>query len=84
MDNGFDPAKDDINREEHGLSLEFGHRIFKDADHLIIPSIRERDGEECFKVIGTVRVRLMVSVYQGVHLARRSAPVHIREREQQR
>ncbi len=63
MDNGFDPAKDDINREKHGLSLAFGHGIFKDADHLIIPSVRERDGEERFKVIGTVRGRLFTGVF---------------------
>ena len=63
MDNGFDPAKDAIDRQKHGLSLAFGHRIFDDAGHLIIPSIRKRDGEERFKVIGTVREKLFTGVF---------------------
>ncbi|MET3595110.1 uncharacterized DUF497 family protein [Mesorhizobium shonense] len=42
----FDPAKDAANREKHKLPLAFGDRIFEDDNHLIIPSIRETDGEE--------------------------------------
>ena len=53
-DDRFDPAKDSINRDKHKLSLAFGDRVFKDDNHLIIPSIREIDGEERFKVIGIV------------------------------
>lgn len=52
--NRFDPAKDAINQEKHGLPLRFGDRIFEDVEHLIIPSIREIDGEERFKVVGAV------------------------------
>ena len=45
-EDGFDPAKDAANREKHKLPLAFGDSIFEDDDHLIIPSIREVDGEE--------------------------------------
>ena len=48
----FDPAKDAANREKHTLPLAFGDQIFEDDNHLIIPSIREIDGEERFKVVG--------------------------------
>ncbi len=51
----FDPAKDAINRRKHTLPLAFGDRIFEDADHLLIPSIREGDGEERFKVVRSSR-----------------------------
>ena len=63
MDNGFNPAKVDINREKHRLSLAFGLKMFGDADHLIIPPIREQDGEESFKVIGTIQERLFIGVF---------------------
>lgn len=45
MPGSFDPAKDAVNRRKHRLSLAFGDRIFEDDDHLILPSIREIDGE---------------------------------------
>lgn len=48
----FDPVKDAANRTKHKLSLAFGGRIGEDANHLIVPSIREIDGEERFKMIG--------------------------------
>ena len=59
----FDSAKDAINREKHKLSLAFGDRIFEDRAHLIIPSIREIDGEERFKVVGLVEGRLFTGVF---------------------
>jgi uncharacterized DUF497 family protein len=59
----FDPAKDAANRERHQLSLAFGDRIFEDDDHLIVPSIREIDGEERFKVIGRVGEKLFTGVF---------------------
>lgn len=62
-DGRFDPAKDATNREKHNLSLAFGDRIFEDDNHLIIPSIRLRDGEERFKVIGTVDDKLYTGVF---------------------
>lgn len=58
----FDPRKDAFNRAKHGLSLAFGDRIFMDAAHLIVPSIRLVDGEERFKVIGMVDGKLHTAV----------------------
>ncbi len=66
----FDPPKDAANQRKHGLSLAFGDRIFGDGDHLIVPSIREIDGEERFKVIGLVDGKL----YAGVFVWREDAP----------
>jgi uncharacterized DUF497 family protein len=59
----FDAAKDAINRQKHGLSLAFGDRIFEDENHQIIPSIREIDGEERFKVVGLVGGKLFTGVF---------------------
>ncbi|GHD18236.1 BrnT family toxin [Tianweitania populi] len=59
----FDPTKDLSNRDKHNLPLAFGDRIFEDVDHLIIPSIREIDGEERFKVIGFVGEKLFTGVF---------------------
>jgi len=59
----FDPAKDAANREKHRLPLAFGDRIFEDDDHLIIPSVREIDGEERFKVVGIVDEKLFTGVF---------------------
>lgn len=58
----FDPVKDAINREKHGFSLTFGNRIFRDDGHLIIPSIREIDGEERFKIVGFVDEKLFTGI----------------------
>jgi uncharacterized DUF497 family protein len=63
MSDRFDPAKDATNREKHKLSLAFGDRIFEDDNHLIIPSVREVDGEERFKVIGSVEGKLFTGVF---------------------
>ena len=81
MDNGFDPAKDDINREKHGLPLAFGHRIFGDADHLIIPSNRKRDGEERDSRSSAPSGRNCLPVCSP---GEEVCPVHIRKEEQQR
>lgn len=59
----FDPAKDAANREKHKLSLAFGDQIFEDDNHLIIPSTREIDGEERFKVVGVVGEKLFTGVF---------------------
>jgi uncharacterized DUF497 family protein len=59
----FDPAKDAANREKHGLPLLFGEQIFEDRRHLIIPSLREIDGEERFKVVGAVGEKLFTGVF---------------------
>jgi uncharacterized protein len=59
----FDPAKDAANRVKHRLPLSFGDRIFEDGNHLIVPSIREIDGEERFKVIGVVGERMFTGIF---------------------
>ena len=59
----FDPNKDAINRQKHQLPLAFGDRIFKDHAHHIVPTIREADGEERFKLIGLVDGRLFTGVF---------------------
>lgn len=59
----FDPDKDAINRDRHKLPLIFGDRVMEDPDHLIIPSIRARDGEERFKAVGMVEGRLFTAVF---------------------
>jgi uncharacterized DUF497 family protein len=59
----FDPAKDAINLAKHGVSLAFGSRVFEDADHLVLASIRPIDGEDRFKVIGLVDGNLWTAVH---------------------
>ena len=59
----FDPAKDAANREKHKLPLAFGDRIFDDENHLVLPSIRETDGESRFKVVGEVDGKLFTGVF---------------------
>ncbi|HVE22105.1 MAG TPA: BrnT family toxin [Acidocella sp.] len=63
MADRFDPVKDAANQAKHGLPLAFGDEIFRDENHLIVPSIRERDGEERFKVIGLVGEKLFTGIF---------------------
>ncbi len=63
MDAAFDPAKDAINIERHGVSLAFGVRVFEDADHIVLPSIRPIDGEDRYKVVGMVDGKLWTAVH---------------------
>lgn len=63
MESSFDPSKDAVNREKHGLSLAFGNQIFEDENHLIIPSIRPEDREQRFKVVGLVDEKLFTAVF---------------------
>lgn len=63
MDIEFDPAKDAINAEKHGVSLLSGTNVFSDADMLVIPTSRVEDGERRFRAIGKVAGRLWTAVY---------------------
>jgi uncharacterized protein len=67
MEIEFDPDKDAINNVKHGVSLAFGRVVFNDPDVLIIPTIRDADGEDRYKAIGFVDGRLwtVVHVYRG-------------------
>ena len=63
MKDRFDPTKDAASLHKHKVSLAFGDRIFEDGNHLVIPSIREIDGEERFKVVGIVEEKLFTGVF---------------------
>ena len=65
----FDSTKDEINRQKHGLSLAFGTLIFDDPDLLILPTIRDEDGEERYKAVGLIENKL----YTAVHVWRDDA-----------
>ena len=51
------------NREKHKLPLAFGGRIFDDENHLVLPSIREKEGEVRFKVTGEVNGNLFTGLF---------------------
>lgn len=63
MDIEFDKAKDEANRDKHGLSLAFGARVFDDPDVLILPTIRDGDEEERYKAVGFVEGLLCTAVH---------------------
>lgn len=63
MSNRFDPAKDAIKIQKHQLSLTFGDRLFEDRAYLIVPTIRDADGEERFKLIGLLDGRLFTGIF---------------------
>ncbi|CAM4405755.1 BrnT family toxin [Palleronia rufa] len=63
MSDRFDPAKDAINRDRHGLPLLFGDAVMADPDHLVVPTIRPEDGEERFKAVGLVYGKLYAAVF---------------------
>ena len=64
----------------HNVPLVFGDRIFEDDNHLIIPSIREIDGEERFQGGRDCRGE---ALHWRFRLAGRIAPLHLGEKEQQ-
>jgi uncharacterized protein len=63
MDVEYDPVKDTLNIENHSVSLTFGKRVFDDPMVLIVPTIREQDGEERYKAIGMVEGKLWVAIH---------------------
>lgn len=63
MDIAFDPAKDAINREKHGVSLAFGERVWSDVGVIVAPTIRVEDGEQRYRAIGEVDGRLWTAVH---------------------
>ena len=63
MEFEFDPAKDEANRFKHGVRLAFGKRVFDDPYHRVLPSFRERDGEDRYKAVGLVDGKLHTAVY---------------------
>lgn len=59
----FDPAKDEANRVKHGVPLAFGVRVFEDAGHIVLPSLRPIDGEDRYKAVGMVDGRLWTAIH---------------------
>jgi uncharacterized DUF497 family protein len=59
----FDPAKDEANRVRHGVPLAFGVRVFEDADHIVLASLRPIDGEDRYKAVGRVDGQLWTAVH---------------------
>ena len=59
----FDFEKDDANRGKHGVSLSFGTRVFEGADYPLIPTFREEDGKDRYKVIGVVDGKFWTAVH---------------------
>lgn len=59
----FDPAKDEANRSKHGVPLAFGVRVFEDAAHIVLPSLRPIDGEDRYKAMGLVDDRLWTAIH---------------------
>ena len=59
----FDSAEDRTNRAKHGLPLAFGAQVLADADHLLVATTREHDGEERFKAVGRVEGRIYTAVF---------------------
>ena len=68
----FDPDKDAANIAKHGVSLVFGAAVWADPDVLVLPSLREIDGEERFKAVGIVAGKSWTTVY-----VRRDAAIRI-------
>ncbi|RYF15213.1 MAG: BrnT family toxin [Oxalobacteraceae bacterium] len=63
MEIASDPAKDEANRDKHGVSLAFGSVLFDDPNHIVLPSIRSIDGESRYKVVGMADDDLWTAVY---------------------
>lgn len=59
----FDPAKDEANREKHGVPLAFGVRVFADSLVVIRSTVRLGDEEERFKAVGRVDGKLWTAIH---------------------
>lgn len=59
----FDPHKDAVNQEKHGVGLAYGKAVFDDPDRLVIDTSREADSEERLKAVGKVDGKLWTAVF---------------------
>ena len=75
----FDPAKDTVNRDKHGVPLAFGEAVWADPDVVILPTIRVEDGERRFKAVGLVEA----PVDGGACLSRPCDPIDFGQEKQQ-
>ena len=48
---------------KHVVLLSFGARLFEDTEYLLIPTFREEDGEDRYKVIGMVDGKFWAAVH---------------------
>ena len=63
MDFDWDPAKDAANRDGHGIAFEEATAVWLDPHVVLVPTLRERDGEPRYKAIGMIGGRLFTVVY---------------------
>jgi len=60
----WDPVKDQVNRERHGISFEEASELFKSGDdYLEIYDEAHSDDEERFIGIGPIRAGFVVVIY---------------------
>ncbi len=59
----WDEAKAASNFAKHGLKFTTAIQVFGDRDHLVVPTIREVDGEPRLKAIGLIEDRLYTVVF---------------------
>ena len=60
----WDPIKDQVNRERHGISFEEASELFNSGDdYLEIYDEEHSDDEERFIGIGPIRTRIIVVIY---------------------
>ena len=59
----FDPRKDQANQDKHQLSLGQAGQVWGDQDMIILPTVRDQDGEQRFKAIGLIGQRLHTVVF---------------------
>ena len=62
MDYAFDPAKDAVNRRQHGVSLALAEVLFA-GPHSFVPDDRFDYGEQRLVAFGHINGRLFVCVY---------------------
>lgn len=63
MRSEFDPDKDAVNQEKHGVSLAFGIDVLSDANRLDVIDVRFDYAEERFISYGRVDGRIWVCVF---------------------
>lgn len=63
--NAFDwhDAKDAASLVKHALPLVFCARLFRDPKRVVVSTIREKDREDRYKVLGSIDGKLYVAVY---------------------
>ncbi|MGH7248182.1 MAG: BrnT family toxin, partial [Pseudomonadota bacterium] len=59
----FDPEKDGINREKHGVSLAFGAEVLADRNRLDVLDVRFDYAEERFVCYGMAEGRVWACVF---------------------